>query len=102
MTTTMTPTEAIAFFEGQDRKDPGTEGFWQVWGARASHIRAGDILLSKVGDTDEVGVDYITEVFKAKSIVRQGFINQRGEHLTIGIGAPIILVRWGTHNTLAS
>jgi hypothetical protein len=93
--------EAITAFETQGRLEPGTEGFWTVWGARAWDMKAGDILLSKVADTDEVEVDYIAETFKAKSPVRQGFVNQDGKRLTVGVGAPIIIVRWDTRGRLA-
>ena len=93
--------DAIALFESQGVKQPGTYGFWQVWGARTQDVKPGDILLCKNGDDGEVQADYITEVFAAKSPLRAGFINADGKRFTLGIIAPMILCRWGTHGTLA-
>lgn len=91
--------DAIAFFESQPKMAPGTEGYWQVWGARARHARAGDIVISK--SEDNTVVDYVAETFVAKSLGRVGIIDGNGERFTIGQLAPVVLVRWGTHNTLA-
>jgi hypothetical protein len=96
----LTGREALEFFETQGRKEPGTWGFWRVYGATPLTLRAGDILLSKVGDTDEVEADYVAERFTAKSAVRVGFVNQDGKRLTIGMAAPVIICRWGQHSTL--
>jgi hypothetical protein len=93
--------DAIALFESQGVKQPGTYGFWQVWGARTQDIRPGDLLLSRKGETNEVCTDYVTDVFTAKSSSRAGFIDADGNRFTIGILAPMILCRWGTHGTLA-
>lgn len=84
---------ALALAE-QGSLPPGDSGWWEVWGARASDACVGDILLSKGGHTD-----FVTGTFEAKSIVRVGLVSD-GERFTIGMGAPIILLRWGTHNTL--
>jgi hypothetical protein len=92
---------AIEAFQAQGVLQPGTEGFWQVWAARPLHLRPGDILLSKVGDTSEAEVDYVEELFVAKSAARRGFVNHEGQRLTVGIGASVVIVRWGTHGTLA-
>lgn len=93
---------AIAMFEARTTSiQPGTWDFWQVWGARPADIRPGDLLLSKVRDTDKAAVDYVAELFTSKSIGRVGFVNQDGKQLTIGMLAPCIVLRWGTHGTLS-
>lgn len=92
---------AVAAVETMPAKEPGTMGFWQVWGARPQDLRPGDVLLCKIGDTGEVATDYIAERFIAKSAARVGFINQDGKRLTIGALAPVVIVRWGTHATLS-
>jgi hypothetical protein len=92
---------AVDAFMAQPEMQPGTWGFWMVWAARPSHMQPGDLLISKVRDTDETEVDYIVETFTAKSACRQGFVNHRGERLTVGIISPVVIARWGTHGTLA-
>lgn len=103
MTTTTqfaTSAEAQAAWEAQERLQPGTPGFWKVWGASVHHVRPGDLVLSKVGD--EVQVDLVQDLFPAKAApCRVGFVVD-GERVTIGALVPVIVLRWGTKNTLAS
>lgn len=76
---------------------PGTEGWWQVWGARPCHIRPGDALAIQ----GEEGWLLVEDLFEAKAApARQGLV-ANGERFTIGALCPIALLRRGTHNTLA-
>lgn len=96
-----TPAECIAAFEAQDRLEPGTPGYWKVWGAKVRHIRTGDILLSK--DGDKVVTDYITGTFESKAApVRVGLLDAEGNKFTLGALTPVVIVRWATHHILAN
>lgn len=97
----LTGQEAVDHVKTMPAKQPGTEGFWQVWGARPHHLRPGDVLISKVRDTGEVEVDFVADLFLAQSAARRGFVNQDGKRLTVGIMAPVVILRWGAHGTLA-
>lgn len=93
--------EALAEFETQAELQPGESGWWQVWGARSRDIQAGDILLSKLDDGG-IATDYVADLFDPNANgLRVGFIDGRGKRVTIGAMARIVLVRRGTHNTLA-
>lgn len=95
----MTP---IQEFEAQDRLQPGQAGWWKVWGARVSDIRIGDIVMCKNGSDGSVMTDYVAGTFTSKAApLRRGFFDHDGEIFTIGVMAPVVLVRFGTHNTLA-
>lgn len=94
MTTTA---EALAEFEAQGAIQPGTPGWWKVWGARPQHIRKGDLLL-----LPENGTELIADTFVAKAApLRFGFVNAEGDRFTIGALAPIVLLRRSDHNVLA-
>jgi hypothetical protein len=83
-------------------KEPGTWGFWEVWGAVPRDLRPGDVLLCKVRDTDETSVDYVAEVVGlGPSGARLNYVNQDGKTMSIGLLAPVVVVRWGTHGTLS-
>lgn len=91
--------EAVAAFEAQGVLEPGTEGWWKVWGAQVHHVQAGDLVGSLVdGEMDWFLVE---ELFEAKAApLRQGFVTD-GERTTLGVLCPIVLLRRGTHNVLA-
>lgn len=91
---------AVAAFEDQGSLDPGTEGFWKVWGATPHTVLPGDLILIK--DLGEVTEELIAEVFEAKAYpARAGFINAEGETFTYGALAPLVVLRWGTRHILA-
>lgn len=83
--------------EAQGRLEPGQPGYWKVWGASAHNIRPGDVvLLDPDGD-----FELVDDVFTAKAApIRVGLVI-RGERTTIGALCPVIVLRQGTHNTLA-
>lgn len=98
----MAKTDAVARFEAQGKLQPGDEGYWKVWGARPRHIRAGDIVMSKNDGDDSVETYEVEELFLAKAHPMRIGLVVKGERTTIGALCPIVLVRWGTHNMLAS
>lgn len=88
---------AVAEFEAQPALQPGAAGWWRVWGAKPHHVRAGDIVITR-GERPV----FVTDTFTAKAApMRQGLVDQDGERFTLGALCPIVLVRPGTHNTLA-
>lgn len=94
--------EAVAQFEGQGALQPGSEGWWKVWGASVRHIRTGD-LVATLSEDGERELDWmlIQDRFGAKAApLRQGFVVD-GERVTLGALAPVVVLRRGTHNTLA-
>jgi hypothetical protein len=88
---------------------PGMEGWWPVWGARAIDIRPGDLLM--IGWQDkEAGCNKFADVevvemasFKQPTMnsIRVGFITTSGVFDSVGMLQPVKVLRWGTHNTLA-
>lgn len=95
-----TTTAARTAFEGQGEIAPGTQGYWKVWGARPCDIRTGDLIMTK--DGDDVRYDLILDRFAAKAApIRQGLVNAEGEQFTLGALTPVIVLRPGTHHTLA-
>jgi len=88
----MTPIEE---FEAQGVLQPGEPGWWKVWGASVQDVRAGDIVITRTGTF------HVEALFEAKSVARQGIV-VNGQPQTIGrMFGPIVVVRKGTHNTLA-
>lgn len=104
----------------QDQKDshsgdalkPGQEGYWKVWGARAVDIRPGDLVMSgwKDKDYENNGVLHHAEYevmemasFTAPTMnsIRVGFIDSTGTFGSVGMMQAMVLMRWGTGNTLA-
>jgi hypothetical protein len=86
-----------ATIEAQGRMEPGTTGYWKVWGARPHNVRPGDVVLLAPGDEFEL----VEDTFTAKAApMRVGLVID-GERLTIGALCPIIVLRHGDHNTLA-
>lgn len=98
----MNAAEAIAEFEAQGTLQPGEEGWWKVWGARIHNVRSGDIMLCKDADTGEVVTEFIEEIRPAGGWAGMRLLYvAEGVNRSIGALAPIIVVRKGTHNTLA-
>jgi hypothetical protein len=82
------------------RLAPGTEGWWQVWGARAPHVRPGDVIATAGPDGAELS--WIADTFTAKAApMRCGFVDLHGVRYTFGALAPLVVLRRGTHHTLA-
>jgi hypothetical protein len=93
--------------DSQGSMRPGTQGWWKVWGARLSDVKAGDMIM--VGTKAEDGSHVISE-HTVTSIIREDglagvmyftFTDQAGERHSYGVLCPVQVVRQGTHNTLA-
>ena len=94
-----TTAEAVASFEAQGRLEPGQEGWWKVWGAAVRHVQVGDLILTQVDG--EPKWDLIVDTFEASAApLRRGLASDTGR-FTLGALAPVIVLRWGTKNTLA-
>lgn len=92
--------DAAAYFATHEGLAPGTEGFWKVWGARVSSIREGDLVL--IPGDEGSSFSLITGTFAAKAApMRRGLIDPEHGEFTLGALCPVIVLRWGTHNTLA-
>jgi hypothetical protein len=92
--------KCVREFENQPVLAPGEVGWRKVWGANVSHIRAGDIVLTRSGDAVETS--YVADTFESKSApMRRGFVDGGGKRFTLGAMNAVIVVRKGTHNTLA-
>jgi hypothetical protein len=86
--------------EAQGRIAPGTEGWWEVWGASVRDVQAGDLVLAQSG-VDEQEAMLVDDTFTAKADpIRRGFVVE-GERVTMGVLCKIVLLRRGTHHTLA-
>lgn len=85
---------------GAMRIQPGTQGWWKVWGARVRDIKPGDLVVSKTDD-GEYEVDLIEDVYTPKNHpLRWGFIIA-GERVTMGALHSVIVLRQALHNILA-
>lgn len=93
---------ALAAFEAQGSLQPGEQGWWKVWGASLADVRAGDLILTADPDADGGLVPtLVEETFRPAAYpARHGFVAD-GARFTIGALCPIVLLRQGTHNTLA-
>ena len=97
----MNSAEALAQFEAQGTLQPGEEGWWKVWGANVHSVRKGDLVLSTSSVTGKVVADLVEDTFVSKSYPMRGGLIADGKEFTLGALTNIIVVRWGTHNTLA-
>lgn len=90
---------SVATYETQPRLEPGTPGWWRVYGARPQDIRIGDLVVF----TDEtVEVATIREAKSGCGV----FITTVGDSwlngFTLGyLNRSFAVVRQGTHNMLA-
>ena len=50
--TTMTSTPVTEALNGQGTLRPGQEGWWKVYGAQASDVQAGDLIMVKPRDAE--------------------------------------------------
>jgi hypothetical protein len=89
---------ARAAIKAQQRIQPGTDGWWKVYGARVADIRPGDYVFTR-DDLDGFLVEdtYTNEGWRG---FRAGIVVD-GERMSIGTLCPIVLLRRGTKGTLA-
>ena len=81
---------------------PGTAGWWEVWGATPAAIKAGDIVALATPPGEEADIFYVEDVYTAAAApMRRGLV-VNGERVTIGALCTVAgLFRRGTHHTLA-
>lgn len=101
MTDTTTNTDAAelqAQLEAPDRIEPGTAGWWRVWGARSSVIRSGDVIVTL--EDGELVFDDVAAVEHLP--LRFRITRHDGTTFTLGqLFAGWQLYRRGDRNTLA-
>ena len=85
------------------RMQPGTPGYWQVWGARVYDIEPGDLVMTKnkEGKYLEYEVGACVRRGDRWDIVQPGFRTPQGEQFALGALMSIVLLRRGAHHTLA-
>jgi hypothetical protein len=94
--------------DAQGRMEPGTEGWWKVWGACAADIQPGDLVM--VGWRDDNGCKGIDEHTVGnpapwgdlRDSCRRRFTDPvTGKPFSVGYLQPVAIVRRGTHNILS-
>jgi hypothetical protein len=101
--TTYTETPAVTELRTQlaapERIEPGTEGWWQVYGATPDHVRAGDVLVMLDPD-GELTYDEVATATVRSVDVR--YTDPAGAVFRLGrMFRGFTLFRRGTHHTLA-
>lgn len=104
------PGPVTAALAQQGKLEPGTPGWWQVWGARAVDIRPGDLVLA--GWRDDAGETNYREYEVAemapwggddrRDLLRVRFLTSFGTFASVGILQPMQLLRYGTRHMLAN
>jgi hypothetical protein len=102
-------TPATDALNAQGTLEPGTEGYWRVWGATVFDVKPGDLVM--VGWRDDNGETGIDEWEVAASAprgeghelhdqIRPRFTSPAGDYFSIGALQPIHLLRRGRHHVL--
>jgi hypothetical protein len=100
-------TTALDWDRPEGGREPGTEGYWEVWGARAIDIQPGDLVMSGYKDDDGINRHNEYEVVEMSSwgdlrdSCRVRFLTSTGQLRSVGMLQPMALVRKGTHATLS-
>jgi hypothetical protein len=103
-----TPGPFTKALDEQGVLQPGSEGWWQVAGARADDIRDGDLVMVKMLPHDG-GPAIIAEYAVGTIIPEDGmlgtifikFTTPQGTEASFGRLCPVQVLRRGTHMTLA-
>jgi hypothetical protein len=89
----------------QDGLQPGQPGYWKVWGALASDIQPGDLVMVKYEDTGTREYEVTAPAPRGdgdlRDLIRPRFRAATGELFHIGALQPVIVLRHGTCHTLA-
>jgi hypothetical protein len=114
----MSTPRAIEIIAAQPALQPGTEGYWKVWGASVRDITPGDLVILKYSDGEvceyEVSA-YVPRVERGNTVSDDlaarghtgGGIHYDqlrptdGELFTVGALQRIVLLRKSTHNILS-
>ena len=94
-----------AALDAQGALEPGTEGYWQVWGARTQDIQPGDLVMIRYEDTG-ISEFEVAELAPRgdgdlRDTIRPRFRAATGELFHVGALQPVVVMRKGTHHTLA-
>jgi len=89
-----TTAEVRAEIEEQRALEPGTPGWWQVWGATVRDVSPGDFVVTRTDDF------FVQDVYDARSAARLGVVVD-GQRETIGRMCPVAVLRRGTRATLS-
>lgn len=77
---------------------PGTGGYWRVFGARAQDIVTGDMVIT---DSHEFQVGQVVRRRDLRDIVCPAFLGTDGKTYHVGALQPIVVLRHGTRHILA-
>ena len=94
----MAETPLTDALDAQGILQPGEQGWWRVYGARAEDILPGDLVMIK---DDEFQVAERAPWGNRWDTLRVRFRTAAGELRTVGMLQPVEVVRRGTHCTLA-
>jgi hypothetical protein len=89
-----------SMLDAQGKIEPGTQGYWSVWGACVSDIQAGDLVMTKSAD----GYDefQVTEVLPEPGLTGIRFMIAGSDKVQrIGYLCPVAIARKGTHHILS-
>jgi len=97
------PVEAA--LNAQGILQPGQPGYWKVWGAQASDIRPGDLVMVKYEDTGIREYEVAELAPRGGSnlldVVRPRFLSTAGDLFTVGALQPVEVLRKDIQNRLA-
>jgi hypothetical protein len=82
---------------------PGTIGWWRLWGSCINDVVTGDMLMIKPKDgeiTEHVVTRIVTETGMLDAMYLR-FIDHDGSDIRIGRLCPVIILRRGTHHALS-
>lgn len=85
--------EAWSAYESQGLTQPGTNGWWKVWGARVVDIRPGDMVLSLNEALNEYEVDIIEDLYLAKNAPLYYGVIINGQRVIFGALSHVIVLR---------
>jgi hypothetical protein len=83
---------------------PGQEGYWKIWGASSRDVVAGDLVIARWEQEDgsHVLAEYaIQEKLDNGNGFAPRFLAESGESFRLGALQRIVVLRWGTGNTLS-
>jgi hypothetical protein len=83
---------------------PGQEGFWKIWGASARDVEAGDLIMVRWEAKDgshELKEHALQARLPEGDGIAPKFQAESGEIFRLGMLQKIVLLRWGTGNTLS-
>jgi hypothetical protein len=89
--------------DAQGTIQPGTEGWWRVWGACINDIRQNDMIMVKP-QNGEITEHVVTRIIPEDGMldaIYLRFIDADGEDIRIGRMCSVIILRRETQHTLS-